>query len=74
VVVNAKKKEAELFGKAWERGQKEPKDWTVTFTDPNPNTEGCAGLFSYAKNAGGISPETPGTEVFFDNVAITPNK
>lgn len=64
-------KEANLFGKAWERGQPEPKDWTVAFTDPNPYTEGCPGLFSYAKS---VREDQAGTDVYFDNVVILPNK
>jgi outer membrane protein assembly factor BamB len=62
---------ARLLGKVWERGQEEPKDWTVTFDDPAPNTEGSAGLYGNAKGVGG--PKDPGTAAYFANVKITPN-
>jgi outer membrane protein assembly factor BamB len=62
---------ATIKGKAWERGQEEPKDWSVTFEDPSPYTEGSAGLYGYAT---GIEETVPGTEIYYDNVKITPNQ
>ncbi len=60
-----------IKGKCWERGKEEPRAWTVELTDPYPNTEGAPALYGYAQ---GI-PENggPGTEVYYDNVRITPN-
>jgi outer membrane protein assembly factor BamB len=61
-----------IRGKCWERGQSEPAQWTIELTDDFPNTEGAPALYGYAQ---GI-PEGggPGTEVYYDNVRITPNK
>ncbi len=60
-----------LKGKVWERGQPEPEAWTIEAVDPNPNTEGAAALYGYVSNAtGGL----PGSPIYYDNVAITPNK
>jgi outer membrane protein assembly factor BamB len=61
-----------IRGKCWERDQTEPADWTIELTDDYPNTEGAPALYGYAQ---GI-PEGggPGTEVYFDNVRIAPNK
>jgi outer membrane protein assembly factor BamB len=62
---------ATIKGKAWERGQEEPKDWNITFEDPYPYLEGSAGLYGYAT---GIEEKVPGTEIYYDNVKITPNR
>ncbi|HQX48963.1 MAG TPA: PQQ-binding-like beta-propeller repeat protein [Planctomycetaceae bacterium] len=53
-----------LRGKVWERGEPEPKEWTVEATDATPNTVGSPGLFGNATNA----------EFYIDNVQVTPNK
>jgi outer membrane protein assembly factor BamB len=63
------KGEGLIRGKAW-AGDAEPEKWTIEFTDPVPNTEGSAGLYGYST---GIL-DTPGAEVFFRNVSVTPNK
>jgi outer membrane protein assembly factor BamB len=61
-----------IRGKCWERGQTEPAEWTIELTDDYPNTEGAAALYGYAQ---GIPEDGgPGTEVYYDNVRITPNK
>jgi outer membrane protein assembly factor BamB len=59
-------------GKCWPRGQAEPTDWTVELTDPYPNETGAPALYGYVQ---GI-PEGggPGTDVYYDNVRVTPNK
>jgi outer membrane protein assembly factor BamB len=62
-------KQAVVRGKIWERGQSEPDKWTVEFKDPLPNTEGSAALYGYVANA---EPPGAGSEIFFDNVAVTP--
>jgi hypothetical protein len=58
-------------GKVWPRGQKEPEKWTVEVTDTNPITEGSATLYGYVT---GNFNDVPGTEIFYDNLKITPNK
>ena len=59
-----------LKGKVWERGQPEPKDWTITVNDPYPNAEGAAALYGYVSNVTGV----PGSPIYYDNVSVTPNK
>jgi outer membrane protein assembly factor BamB len=59
-------------GKVWPRDEKEPDEWTVKVEDPTPNREGAPTLYG---NATGIkSPTQPGTEIWYSNVKITPNK
>lgn len=58
-------------GKVWKRGDAEPANWTVTYKDPSPNPEGAAALYGYVPN---ITDTTPGSEIFYDNVSITPNE
>jgi outer membrane protein assembly factor BamB len=60
-----------LKGKAWERGQPEPDKWTVEFEDPTPNGPGSAGLHGYSTDVSG--PNDPGTEIYYDNVKVTPH-
>ena len=55
--------------KVWERGKSEPKEWNIEFKDPMPNTSGSAGLYGYIQNA---EAGNPGSEIYFDNVLITP--
>lgn len=69
--VEVKDGEGVLKGKAWERGTKEPEEWTITVNDPFPNTEGAAALYGYVSNA---SSETAGSPIYYDNVSVTPNK
>lgn len=57
-------------GKAWQRDQPEPKEWTVEVEDPLPNKEGAPALYGYAT---GILENQPGTEIFYDNVIVTPH-
>lgn len=61
---------AELYGKAWTKDSKEPEEWNIRYTDPNPNYNGSAGVYRYAT---GILADEPGTPVYFDNVRISPN-
>jgi len=56
-------KEAKVEGKIWERGEAEPKDWTVQMVDASPNLHGTPGLY-------GNCPEA---EIYVDNVVVTPN-
>jgi hypothetical protein len=51
-------------GKIWKRGETEPSDWSIEFTDHAPNKHGTPGLFGNAQQA----------EFFVDNLAVEPNK
>ncbi len=62
-------------GKVWKKGTPEPEQWTIAFEDPNPNRNGAAALYGYVSN---VAPRTdgpplPGSEIYYDNVMITPN-
>jgi outer membrane protein assembly factor BamB len=60
-----------IRGKVWQRDEPEPDHWTVEFTDPVPNTCGAPAIYG---NATGIEDGKPGTDIYYDNVTITPNK
>jgi outer membrane protein assembly factor BamB len=62
---------ATVQGKVWERDQPEPKDWSISCEDPNPNTEGAPGLYGYSKGINAIGER--GTEIHYDRVKITRN-
>ena len=53
---------AVLRGKSWRRGEDEPKDWSIEWTDSPANLNGSPGLFGNAKDA----------EIFIDNLKVTP--
>jgi len=60
--------------KVWERGKEEPSAWMLEVEDPTPNREGAAALYANVP-AGSIGgPTSPGSEVYFDNLAVTPNR
>ncbi len=59
-----------IKGKAWPRSEKEPAEWTVELIDSNPNYEGSAALYGYVT---GNFNDVPGTEIYFDNVRVTPH-
>jgi outer membrane protein assembly factor BamB len=69
--VTPKDKTALVQAKVWKRGETEPKEWTVSFEDPSPNVEGAAAVYGYVSN---VTADAPGSEIFYDNVTITPNK
>lgn len=69
--VDVDKGKAVARGKVWPKGQEEPKEWTIAVEDSLPNKEGSPGLHA---NSTGILPNSPGTEAFFANVKVTPNK
>jgi outer membrane protein assembly factor BamB len=73
-VVEQKAKTALVRGKVWKKGEPEPADWTVSFEDPFPVRNGAGGVYGYIPN---VSEEggkaDPGSELFFDNLSITPN-
>jgi len=58
-------------GKVWRRGEEEPQEWLVEFTDPTPNREGAPALYGYVT---GFVGDLPGTEVYHDNVRVYPNR
>ena len=60
-----------MKAKFWKKGQTEPAEWLVTYEDPSPNREGAAALYGYVSN---VTDAAAGSEIFYDNVAITPNK
>lgn len=60
-----------IRGKAWARGEKEPAKWSIEVADSNPNTEGAATLYGYVS---GNFNDQPGTEIYYDNLRIAPNK
>jgi outer membrane protein assembly factor BamB len=62
---------AVIKGKVWPRDQPEPKDWSITYEDTTPNLQGAPGLYGYAL---GILPDQDGTEIYYNNVAITRNR
>jgi outer membrane protein assembly factor BamB len=73
LTVEQKEKSALIRGKVWKKGEPEPEKWTVEFEDPSPNREGAAALYGYVSDPQ-ISTESPGSDIFYDNVSVTPNK
>jgi len=71
LTVDVKEKTAVVRGKVWEKSQPEPEKWTVEFEDPSPNREGAAALYGYISNI--RSSEEAGSNIFYDNVKVTPN-
>lgn len=61
---------AKVYGKVWPKDQAEPSDWTIELEDPNPNRSGSPGLYGSAQ---GIQPPKLGTQIYYDNLTITPN-
>jgi hypothetical protein len=51
-------------GKAWPAGEPEPAAWTVERIDPVGNRQGSPGIFGSALTS----------EVYFDNLKVTPNR
>lgn len=62
---------AVVRGKVWPRDEKEPAEWTIVVDDPTPNREGCPALYG---NATGIQENAPGSEVYYQNLLVTPNQ
>lgn len=69
LAVEVGEKEAVVRGKVWPRSQPEPEKWTIETKDPLPNREGAAALYGYVTNA---EAGNPGSEIYFDNVAVSP--
>jgi outer membrane protein assembly factor BamB len=57
------KNQATVRGKIWQRGEKEPPNWTVQMVDHAPNLHGTPGVFGNA----------PDAEIYLDNLLVTPN-
>jgi outer membrane protein assembly factor BamB len=72
LTVKVDDKRAVVRGKVWDRTLPEPAGWTIELEDPLPNREGAPALYGYA--AGIIDAKKPGTEIYYANVKITPNK
>jgi hypothetical protein len=66
---------AVIRAKVWKKGTPEPQTWTISFEDLNPNRQGAAALYGYISNIAPQpdGPPLPGSEIYFDNVRITPN-
>ena len=60
-----------IRGKVWPKGEKEPAAWTVEVADSHAIAEGSATLYGYVT---GNMNDKPGTEIYYDNLKITPNK
>jgi outer membrane protein assembly factor BamB len=61
-------KGAQIRGKVWPKGDKEPEKWALELEDTVPNLEGSPGLF-------GESLVTPiKSEIYYDNIVVSPNK
>jgi outer membrane protein assembly factor BamB len=71
LTVDVQGEKALVKGKAWQADTQEPTDWTITFEDPIGNKEGSPALYGYAT---GILDGQKGSEVFYANVKVTPNK
>ncbi len=50
-------------GKVWPAADPEPSAWAVERVDPHPNHQGSPGIYG----------DAGGSEVFFDNLKVTPN-
>lgn len=74
LAIELKEKSAVLRGKVWKKGDPEPAAWTIEFEDAHPNRNGAAGLYGYIPNVLDNGGKTePGSELYFDNLSITPN-
>lgn len=62
---------AVIRGKIWKKGEAEPDKWTIEVTDPVPVREGAPALYGYVT---GILEGGHGTDIYYDNVSITPVK
>jgi outer membrane protein assembly factor BamB len=62
-VVNLPDGKARVRGKAWAVADAEPAEWALEYVDPIAHKRGSPGVFAYAPS-----------EVFFDNIKVTPNK
>jgi outer membrane protein assembly factor BamB len=56
-------------GKVWPKGQPEPAAWTISRIDPIGNLKGAPGLYADVP-----SQPSGGSEVYWDNIKVYPNK
>ena len=56
-------RDAIVRGKVWQRGQTEPREWTIQMVDKAPNLSGTPGVFG----------NSPDAEIFLDNLQVTSN-
>jgi outer membrane protein assembly factor BamB len=75
LTVQPKGSSALLLAKVWKRGDKEPEKWTIEFEDPAPNMNGAAALYGYVSNVSTTDDGSvlAGSQILYDNVAITHN-
>jgi outer membrane protein assembly factor BamB len=52
-----------VYGKVWERGTEEPKEWTLKFADESPIKNGAPGLLGDSQKS----------EFYVDNIEVTAN-
>ena len=57
-------------GKVWPKGEAEPAAWTIERVDPIGSIKGSPGIYADAMN----SSETGGSEMYYDNIKVYPNK
>ncbi|HEY7155116.1 MAG TPA: PQQ-binding-like beta-propeller repeat protein [Gemmataceae bacterium] len=72
LTVEVKGDKAIARGKVWPRDEPEPEKWTVEVEDSTPNRQGSPALYGYSTGIQG--PTSPGTEIWYTNVKVTPNK
>ncbi len=60
-----------VHGKVWEADKEEPKAWSLEVEDPIGNREGAPALYAFSPVN---DPKTGGTETYFRNLIVTPNK
>jgi outer membrane protein assembly factor BamB len=58
----------QVKGKAWPKGDPEPAGWQLEMTDQLPNRAGSPGLF------GNSLVGQQKSEIYYDNIVVTPNK
>ncbi len=68
--VQVREHDAVLRAKVWPRAQDEPEGWSIDLVDGTPNREGSVGIYGYST---GTTSKSKGTEIFYDNIKITPN-
>jgi len=59
--------------KIWPRDQVEPQQWTFEVLDRSPNLSGAPGIYARVPAGSILSRTEPGSEIYFDNIAVTPN-
>lgn len=60
--------------KIWPRDQAEPESWTFEVRDRSPNLQGAPGIYARVPAGSIVSRTEPGSEIYFDNISVTPNQ